>query len=331
MIIEVGILLIMLAGIMNGSFVIPARYIKNLNNDQVWFFHAFIGLIIVPWLIIAVYFPDTITLYSTLTPNLLIFIVTSGLIFGLGQVCFAYAIRNIGISISFAVNLGIGISLGSIFVLFYRSVLISLSGFWVILAITLILLSLLIFYISGKNKLTTTNMQNEPSSHYLLGWILVSITGLTSGLQNITFIVLLTCYAQCDQVSNPFWIWPPFLTAAAISMLIGFWYRVKKQPTDKLSYLNIISSVKNIALIILMGILFTSSLTLYGTGMNKLSLQQQIIGWPLFMVLIILTSQLWGWLYSEFHQLKTIKKIYKIVGVLLLIMAVIILASIETT
>ncbi len=48
-----------------------------------------------------------------------------------------------------------------------------------------------------------------------------------------------------------------------------------------------------------MGILFTGSLALYSLGMYGVDHKGQVIGWPIFIVLIILSSQLWGWVYKE--------------------------------
>jgi L-rhamnose-H+ transport protein len=75
-----------------------------------------------------------------------------------------------------------------------------------------------------------------------------------------------------------------------------------------------------------MGLFFTGSLALYSGGMNKLTHQQQIIGWPAFMVSIILVSQIWGWLYSEARGIPIKNKFFMGCSVMLLVIAIIILS-----
>ena len=322
MLFKSNMLLIILAGLMNGSFVIPARYIKNIVNEEIWFYHSIIGLAIIPWIILAITLPSALHHYLFLQPTILIFIIFSGLIFGLGQICFSYAIESIGVALSFTINLGIGVTIGSLFVVFYKTTFFTLQAYLVILAVFLILLSLIIYYYAGKNSQERQYLKYQKSSHYRTGWLLASLAGVASGLQNITFVTVAFYTKTQFQISNSFWVWPPFLFAAAIAMFFGFLYRIKRNPANKLQFLGI----KSTLLIAIMGLFFTGSLALYSGGMNKLTHQQQIIGWPAFMITIILTSQIWGWLYSKVSGVALRNKLFMICSVMLLVIAIIILS-----
>lgn len=319
-------LLIILAGIMNGSFIIPARYLPTLPNEKIWVYHSIIGLALIPWIILAFSQPETLSYYISLSSISWRFLIVSGAIFGIGQVCFAYAIVSIGVALSFVINLSIGVTIGSLFVVFYRVVVFSIHGYLVLLAVLLIISSLILYYFSGKEDNHQSHSTLLQNVHYRKGWLLASLTGITSGLQNIAFIMIVSHNSEALQGSGSFWVWPPFLLSAAIPMAIGFLYTLKKYPvTPKLSCSSWFFSLnaKSLALIGLMGVLFTGSLALYSIGMDKLSATQQVIGWPTFMIAIILISQVWGWLYKEpiknkFYQLFS--------STALLIIAIILLA-----
>jgi L-rhamnose-H+ transport protein len=123
--------------------------------------------------------------------------------------------------------------------------------------------------------------------------MLAGIAGVTSGLQNMVFIVVMQHNEATLAQVNSFWVWPPFLLAAALPMFIGFWYQARHHHKAIHWF-----RLKDLALVVLMGLLFTGSLVLYSTGMSKLG-QQDVIGWPTFMIAIILTSQLWNQRYKE--------------------------------
>jgi L-rhamnose-H+ transport protein len=101
-------------------------------------------------------------------------------------------------------------------------------------------------------------------------------------------------------------------------MAILFFYQTKKIQ-ESLSLPNI----KNLILVTLMGLFFTGSLVLYSSGMSHLPDDQKMLGWPTLMVLIILSSQVWGWVFGEF---KAAKKIYRVASVLLLVISIALLS-----
>lgn len=320
-----NILPIIIAGLMNGSFVIPTKYIKNTANEKIWFYHSIIGLMIIPWIILALTAPNEMHKYFLLQPSILEFLIFGGVIFGLGQVCFASAIERIGIALGFAINLGIGVTIGSMYVVLDKNAFFTIQGCLVTLAVILIISSLIIYYFSGKNPKDHADFATKQNAHYHAGWLFASLAGLASGFQNIVFVIVAFHSKTQFQTDNSFWVWPPFLFAAAIPMLFGFFYRM--QTNQKIQIGNKFLNFKSTSLVGLMGLLFTGSLALYSGGMSRLTSQQQIVGWPTLMVSIILVSQLWGLVYRESNIPGMRNKLFKFCSLVLLVAAIIILAG----
>ncbi len=137
------ILPLILAGMMNGSFVVPSKYIQQLSNEEIWLYHSIIGVVLIPWIILFALFPHTFHNYVLLSRSNWLLLILSGFIFGLGQLCFAYTIKFIGMALGFTINLGIGVTIGSLFVILYKSALFSMQGYLALVAILLIVLSLI--------------------------------------------------------------------------------------------------------------------------------------------------------------------------------------------
>jgi L-rhamnose-H+ transport protein len=109
-------------------------------------------------------------------------------------------------------------------------------------------------------------------------------------------------------------------------MLFCFSFKLRGNPINAISTKGNLLTVKNVLLIGLMGLFFTGSLALYSEGMGQLTQQQQLMGWPVFMVAIIFTSQLWGWWHQESKDVMRRNKYYLLTSMLLLVIAVILLA-----
>lgn len=275
---------ILAAGFMNGSFVMPAKYIQRLNAEQIWFYHSWMGLAILPSLIAVCLDLNVFTLYTQLPGYLGCLLLWGGFTFGLGQLFFVYAIEKIGIALSFTINLAVGMTLGSLFVVFYSSAGVH-AGALVSLAVGLILVSLVLYYDAAQ---PTTVAKPLPAS-YRWGWWLAILTGLTSGLQNIVFVIVAFHSPLTLQTTPTFWVWVPFLLAAALPMTVGFYARIQRS-RSLLSAYPLQLTPHTLGLITLMGFLFTGSLALYSYGMNQLLPGQRVVGWPVFMVVIILTA-----------------------------------------
>ena len=315
---------IIIAGLMNGSFVVPSKYVTRLNNDATWFYHSIIGLVVLPWLMLSIISPTALMAYAILPYNLLIVILLTGAIFGGGQICFMTAIKRIGIGASFAVNLGMGTIIGSLFVVFYKKMLLTQHGFFVILAILLVITSLWLYYLAMK---PIKDERSSSSKIYLascLGWVFAILAGIASGLQNILFTTIFFAQIPSMESLNPFWIWPPFLLGAAIPMAISLYHQARR--SDLLTHsINLRLGQRNIILITLMGICFTGSLVLYSTTIAHLNSQTQLFAWPAFMIAIILGAQFWGCLEIKQKSLPH-KTFYIVCSILLLIIAIIFLS-----
>lgn len=314
MLLNESLLIIILAGLVNGSYVAPVQYIKDRSKEMIWLHYSVIAMAIIPWLMLPFLMPQFFANYAYLPTTDLGLLILGGFLFGIGQACFAYALPLIGMALSFAINLGLSITIGSMFVVFYKFVDINVANAVVTFAVLLVLLSLGIYYLAGKDK-----QQPKSGGNYQLGWLLAGIAGFTSGFQNITFILVTSHASKFFSAAHSFWVWPPFLLAAAIPMALGFFARAKLKG-QAIQLLKL----KDFPWIIVMGLCAVGSLALYSIGMSKLG-SQETVGWPAFMICIILTSQAWSLCRKEAPSHSKRGKIYTLSSVLLLVIAIILL------
>ena len=109
-----GILTVVAAGILNGSFAAPMKRMRGWEWENSWMLFAFSGLIIFPWIIAVASVPQLVAVYSSTSSSTLLKVTLFGLAWGAGATLFGHGISRVGMALGFALILGITASFGSL-------------------------------------------------------------------------------------------------------------------------------------------------------------------------------------------------------------------------
>src|SRR6266404_6520932 len=109
-----GLAVVVLAGILQGSFAAPMKRMSAWRWENSWLLFALSGLIIFPWIINFATVPDVLEVYSRGSTSTLIKVVSFGLLWGAGATLFGLGISRVGMALGFALILGITASFGSL-------------------------------------------------------------------------------------------------------------------------------------------------------------------------------------------------------------------------
>src|SRR5713226_3518897 len=110
-----GLALVVLAGILQGSFAAPMKRMSAWRWENSWLLFALSGLIIFPWIINFATVPNVLRVYSGVSTSTFIKVVSFGLLWGAGATLFGLGISRVGMALGFALILGITASFGSLF------------------------------------------------------------------------------------------------------------------------------------------------------------------------------------------------------------------------
>ena len=112
----IGIGLVMLAGLLNGSFAAPMKRMPAWRWENSWLIFAVTGLIIFPWIITLATIPHVGDVYSRSRSSATLWkVVLFGIAWGVGSTLFGIGISRVGMALGFAIILGITASFGSLF------------------------------------------------------------------------------------------------------------------------------------------------------------------------------------------------------------------------
>jgi L-rhamnose-H+ transport protein len=304
--VSIGIILAIIAGIINGSFAAPTKYVKVWKWENIWSVWAAFGMVVFPWAVVFLTIPHPGEVYHGVATKSLLLMIGFGVGFGLAQVFFGLGVAAIGMALNFAIAIGISTVLGSLLPLLvlHRERIFTDQGAMLFLGVLLILVGIVGCALAGKMKekhLEATDPRPRESAavsmSFKAGLIICILAGLGSPLINfgLAFGAPLLARAAAQGVnpsSQANVIWAPLDSAAFIPYIIYCIYLWKRNNTARL--FRAAGTGLNWFLGAIMGLLWLGSTVIYGAVSARLGDMGPILGWPLFMSAIIITSNVWG-------------------------------------
>lgn len=327
-----GIVLLVIAGVMNGSFTLPMKFTRQWAWENTWLVWTIWALVIFPPVMTLITVPDLRAVYASVAPAVIIIVAACGAGWGIAQVFFGLAVESVGIALAFSVILGISAAVGSMVPLIrsHREQIFTAAGLEVLGGVALVIVGVGICAVAGRKREAAQGQAVDPNKASVMrGLIFCVISGVGSALVNIGFTsgpALLEA-AERSGASTP-WapnaIWLPFMLAGAIPNLIYCIYLVSKNRTENRFAKPTTGSYYILAGI--MAVFWFGSTLMYGIAAGDLGSLGTVLGWPLFMSLIVITASIWGVVTGEWKG--TGKRPLQIMygGVAVLIFAIVVLS-----
>jgi L-rhamnose-H+ transport protein len=333
-----GILLALLAGVLNGSFAAPTKYTGRWRWENIWAIWAFVAFFVVPWFLAILTIPHLFAVYGAADPRILLKIIGFGAAYGIAAVCFGLGVEAIGIALNFAIALGLSTVVGSLvpLVSLHPEQMFTPKGLTIEAGISVVLLGIIVCAIAGLAKERETvpaapaaDQPTKTRTSFKVGLAFAIVAGLGSPFINFGLAfggpLLLGAAAEgASAVSQPNIIWPPLLTATLIPYLGYCAYLWRKNNSLRLYVLPGTASYWLLGA--LMGVLWMSSVAIYGTASAAMAQMGPVLGWPLFMSAIIITSNVWGFATGEWRRVRPATVFTVSTGMLLLILGFCVLA-----
>jgi len=306
--------LALLAGVLNGSFATPTKYVKSWKWENIWSVWAVMGMVVFPWIAVWLTIPNAWSVFQAAGLRVLLLMVVFGVGFGLAQIFFGLGIAAIGIALNFAIAIGLATALGSLVPLLalQRQKIFTPQGHMIFLGVGLVIIGIVGCALAGgmkEKQLAAAGGRPKESTavkmSFKAGIFICILAGIGSPFTNFGLAfgkpLIDAAVAQgAGPSSQANVIWAPLNTAALIPYLIYCAYLWKKNGTTNLfrapgTGLNWIFGA-------VMGLFWFGSTVIYGGVSARLAEMGPILGWPLFMSSIIITSNVWGFVTGEWKS-----------------------------
>lgn len=331
-------LFFIIAGAINGSFALPTKYMPNWKFENIWLFFGFWNFIILPWIAASIFAPQILHIYAATPPKLLWLLIIVGFSYGFGQISFALALEKIGFGLGFLVNLGLGISLGYLLPLLgqHSDKILTPFGLITFAGTTIAMIGLFIANKAGKlrNHEQSTlkgivENENKKNNNYKFGILLAIVAGLVTATQNFAFSLTydmqtIALNMGASSLGAATIIWPIYLTSCAIPSTIFYLFLHKKN--NSFECYKQPQQFKYHLLALSMALLWYVPVMLFSLAAKMVGNLGPLVGWPMYLVLVILSSNFWGWKHKEWEHCSVKAKKIMRNALLTLIAAIVVLA-----
>jgi L-rhamnose-H+ transport protein len=326
-----GLLILALAGVMNASFTLPMKYARRWAWENTWLAWTIFALLVLPPVVTYATVPHLGAVYRSTAANIVFEVVGFGAGWGVAQVFFGLAVDAIGIALTFSLVLGTSAAVGTLVPLLrlHPERLNTAAGHGVLAGVALVLAGVLVCAVAGRQREKALALNAGTGKNATLGLALAILCGFGASFVNfgLAFGAPLVDSARAAgsaafNASNAVWM-PLMLAGAVPNLLYCFWLLAKNRSASKFPD----GGAGHWALAFVMAAFWFGSTLLYGLSTVKLGAWGPIVGWPLFMSLIVITASLLGMVTGEWKNSGKAPLRIQWAGVALLVLAVFILAE----
>jgi L-rhamnose-H+ transport protein len=330
-----GIVMGLMAGLVNGIFLLPMRYTKKWAWENTWLFFSLLSCGVFPWIAARVAVPHLLEVFRAVPLSAFVPGLVAGLIWGVGQVMYGLGCGMVGIAIGSAVISCTAIISGTLgpLIVYAPSQLFSSSSLVLLVATGLIVAGIFTYGKAGASKERETAGTAEKqvvAGSFRLGLTICLICGVVGtafvyGGKSSTGLLVA---AKAAGASSLLAFCVPFVVtfnAGAVAGTVYSLFKLKKNNTGA-NFLNSGAFLWNFSMAAAMGLLWYSALLLYGAASEELGKMGASVAFALFSSGTVLFANLFGWLVGEWKgaSRKTIQGFIK--GMVFIVCAIFLIA-----
>lgn len=328
-----GLLLLLVAGVTNASFTLPMKFTRRWAWENTWLVWTIFALLVLPPVVTFMTIPDVVRTYAEAGVGLVLVVAAFGAAWGVAQVFFGLAVEAIGIALAFSIILGISAAVGSLIPLIrlHPEKILSTGGWLIMAGVGLVIIGVSICAAAGQRREAVLGQSSAPgNTSHARGLVYAICSGLGSAMVNLglTFGAPLLATAQ-KFGANPAWspnaVWLPLTLAGSVPNLVYCWYLINKNKTA--GRYSEPGTAPYWFYAFLMAIFWFGSTSLYGISTGMLGSWGTILGWPLFMSLIVITASVLGVITGEWKGAGKQPLRIQMGGVAVLVLAVFVLGA----
>ncbi|MGA9813358.1 MAG: L-rhamnose/proton symporter RhaT [Terriglobales bacterium] len=327
----IGFLLVLLAALLQGSFVLPMTLVRQWSWEHTWATFSLLGMFVFNWLITLLLLPNIFAVYAASPPRDLAVLALFGLGWGVGAVLFGLGMERLGMALGYPIIMGLIASLGALIPLlvFFPQALLTTKGLVLLAGTALVIFGIVLCSIAGSRRKPESQSTGTPSNAFKIGLVIAVLAGILSCLPNVGMafggnVIAAAGALGVSSASSGNTVWALLFTLGCIANLAYCLYLMISKRTLG-NYWNR-ETPRNLGLSAGMALMWIGSFYLYGAGAARLGRWGAIAGWPLFISLSIVMGNLWGLWRGEWRDAPARARRLLNQGLLVLIVAVITVA-----
>ena len=330
-----GILLIGAGAFTSGSFAVPFGKIQDWKWETYWMVFSLGAYILFPLIACLIFSPGYTEVIKATDNSTLLAVFLLGAVYGVGNLSFGLALRYLGLSLGYALSLGLMLAIGTLIPPFLdgrlQVMLAGKGGVLLIWGVIIACAGIALSAWSGilKDKQLSDSFKKESVSEFNLtaGILAAILVGITGSAMSLGFErgLPITQIAE-SQGTDPLFSMMPLLVVlyagTFVTTIIWCGYLGIKNRSLKnyISGKNKRLLVSNYLFGLLAGLLWFSQFILYGMGKSKMG-PFTFTSWGILMALTIVFATVWGLIRKEWKGASTRVYVLMILSLMVIIAA----------
>jgi len=331
-----GAAFVLLAAIVNAGFALPMKWMRQWSWENIWSIWSVFSLLLFPFLAAYLTVPRLFAGYEEVATGVVERVVLYGFAWGIAQVLFGLSVERIGMALTFSIVLGTSAAVGTLlpFIRLHSDLLFTNVGGFIVGGVFFVACGMVFCALAGfrREREADTSSGSHHTGSFRTGLIIASVSGLCASFMNIGISFagpLLTVAARHG--AKPYWslnaVWLPLLIGGAIPNLAYCVYLlIKRRSVGKFVQAGTSSYWLFCAL---MSVFWFGSSLAYGVASYYLGSLGPIVGWPVFMSLIVICASVLGWVSGEWRTSTRRPLQLHIAGIALLVLALFLLSRVN--
>lgn len=170
-----AILIIFLAGIFQGTFILTMTLVKQWKWENTWLVFSFFGMIVLNLVMAGIFIHELFGIYTTIPFRDLFLLALFGLGWGVGAVLFGISVDKLGMALGYPVIMGLIASTGALLPLFklHTGDILKPSGLLVIFGVVTAVAGIILC--SGAANLKEGGGTERIRNEHLTGGLIVAV------------------------------------------------------------------------------------------------------------------------------------------------------------
>lgn len=300
----IGLGLSLVAGLMAGNCMLPSKFVKRWQWENMWFLFTLASLVVIPGLLTAMTVNGVAGLYTNIPLRDYARPFLFGFGWGIAQVLFGLSIARLGMALGYAVIVGLGALLGTLApIVFQRpGVLATGKGALILCGVAVMVSGIAISGKAGRMREhgAQAGMSPTSGSAYVTALLLAILCGVMAPMLNFSLafgqeIATEAVRRGTAAVNAAYAVWPVALLGGLFPNLGYSLYLLSKNHTwDRFR-----PFFPDAWFPAFMGILWMGSIAVYGTSAAYLGDLGTSVGWGLFQIFMIMTANVSGMITGE--------------------------------
>src|ERR1700675_1610728 len=271
-----GFLLVLLAGVLQGTFILPMTLVRKWEWEHTWATFSLLGMIVFNWIITLFLVANIFAVYAASPPRDLAILALFGLGWGIGAVLFGLGMASLGMALGYPIIMGLIASLGALIPLlvFFPQTLFTTKGLVLLAGTALVILGIWLCAVAGSRRTSSAAKSSVADSNvFKVGLAIAILAGILSCLPNVGMafggnVISAAEASGVSRASSGNTVWALLFTLGFVANAAYCLYLMVTRKTLK-QYWNR-ETPRNLGLSALMAVMWIGSFYLYGAGAAKL-------------------------------------------------------------